>query len=75
MIVGVPGKQVGWMSRHGHKLNFDSQGQASCPESNLKYALVDNNGVSSVHCVDLDEEADLPAKLAVGNESYRDISQ
>ncbi|CAN5381744.1 acyltransferase [soil metagenome] len=39
LIVGNPGRQMGWMSEFGHKLNFDSKGQAECPESSQKYEL------------------------------------
>lgn len=41
LIIGNPGRQVGWMSEHGHRLKFDSQGTAVCPESGEKYALAD----------------------------------
>ena len=30
---------TGWMSRHGHRLRFAATGQATCPESGLRYAL------------------------------------
>jgi len=40
LIVGNPGKQIGWMSEYGHRLNFDAEGKATCPESNDKYRLV-----------------------------------
>jgi UDP-2-acetamido-3-amino-2,3-dideoxy-glucuronate N-acetyltransferase len=39
LIVGNPGKQVGWMSEYGHRLHFDQQGLAICPESGKKYEL------------------------------------
>jgi UDP-2-acetamido-3-amino-2,3-dideoxy-glucuronate N-acetyltransferase len=39
LIVGNPGKQVGWMSEFGHKLNFDASGKATCPENNAQYEL------------------------------------
>ena len=37
LIIGNPGKQVGWMSEFGHRLNFDADGIAICPESNERY--------------------------------------
>ena len=37
LILGNPGKLSGYMSRHGHKLNFDDSNQAICPESNYRY--------------------------------------
>jgi UDP-2-acetamido-3-amino-2,3-dideoxy-glucuronate N-acetyltransferase len=37
--VGNPGRQTGWVSEYGHKLSFDSEGTALCPESGQKYRL------------------------------------
>lgn len=39
LVVGNPSKQIGWMSEFGHRLNFDSEGMAICPESGDKYKL------------------------------------
>jgi len=39
LIVGNPGRHVGWMSEYGHRLHFDEKGIAICPESNEKYEL------------------------------------
>ncbi len=39
LIVGNPGKHVGWMSEYGHRLNFDENNIAVCPESKEKYKL------------------------------------
>lgn len=39
LVVGNPARQTGWMSEYGHKLEFDAQGEASCPESNQRYSL------------------------------------
>ena len=39
LIVGNPGKQKGWMSEYGHKLEFDGKGFAVCPESQERYQL------------------------------------
>ena len=41
LIVGNPGRPVGWMSEFGHRLNFDDNGLAECPESKEKYILKD----------------------------------
>ena len=41
LYVGNPAYQMGWMSRCGHKLEFDSQGYATCPESGERYCLRD----------------------------------
>ena len=47
LVVGNPGKQVGWMSEYGHRLHFNEQNLAVCPESGEKYELK-NGGVSKV---------------------------
>ena len=39
LVVGNPARHVGWMSQYGHRLNFDDQGVAVCPESGDKYKL------------------------------------
>lgn len=39
LVVGNPSKQIGWMSEFGHRLNFDENGTAVCPESGEKYIL------------------------------------
>lgn len=39
LVMGNPAKQTGWMSAFGHKLSFDKNGEATCPESNEKYKL------------------------------------
>lgn len=39
LVVGNPAKQVGWMSEFGHRLNFNDQGVAVCPESKANYRL------------------------------------
>ena len=39
LVVGNPAKQIGWMSEYGHRLHFDKNGIANCPESNEQYKL------------------------------------
>jgi len=41
LVVGNPGRQKGWMSEFGHRLHFDENGMAICPESKEKYQLKD----------------------------------
>jgi UDP-2-acetamido-3-amino-2,3-dideoxy-glucuronate N-acetyltransferase len=43
LVVGNPARQTGWMSEYGHKLNFDDNGFAICPESGEKYRIQDGN--------------------------------
>lgn len=39
LVVGNPGRQVGWMSENGCKLEFDEDGFAECIETGIKYTL------------------------------------
>ncbi|GAB2771984.1 acyltransferase [Rhabdobacter roseus] len=41
LVVGNPGRQMGWVGEYGHRLFFDDQGLAICPESGEKYELKD----------------------------------
>jgi UDP-2-acetamido-3-amino-2,3-dideoxy-glucuronate N-acetyltransferase len=43
LIVGNPGRHVGWMSEYGHRLQFNKEGIAHCPESGEKYLLQDEH--------------------------------
>jgi UDP-2-acetamido-3-amino-2,3-dideoxy-glucuronate N-acetyltransferase len=73
LVVGNPAHQVGWMSRHGHRLNSpDSNGMMRCPETGYRYEEVEP-GV--VRCLDLDEEAPLPPELSVGAKSYKQLKE
>jgi UDP-2-acetamido-3-amino-2,3-dideoxy-glucuronate N-acetyltransferase len=42
LMVGNPARQLGWMSEFGHRLAFDNNGIAICPESFEKYELQNN---------------------------------
>lgn len=42
LVVGNPARQIGWMSEYGHRLEFNAEGIAECPESQQKYQLKDN---------------------------------
>lgn len=39
LLVGNPARQLGWMSKRGHRLQFNQEGLATCPESNEDYKL------------------------------------
>jgi len=39
LVVGNPARQSGWMSEFGHKLKFNTEGIAVCPESHEQYLL------------------------------------
>jgi len=40
LVVGVPARAIGWMSRHGERLNF-VDGAATCPTTGERYVLRD----------------------------------
>jgi UDP-2-acetamido-3-amino-2,3-dideoxy-glucuronate N-acetyltransferase len=42
LVVGNPARQIGWVSENGHKLHFDNNGHAVCPETNQTYQLTNN---------------------------------
>lgn len=39
LVVGNPAKQLGWVSEYGHRLSFDKDGKAACPETAQIYEL------------------------------------
>ena len=43
LVVGNPSRQVGWISEYGHRLKFDENAEAVCPESGDTYVL--DNGL------------------------------
>lgn len=47
LVTGNPARQTGWMSEYGHKLKFDADGKATCPESGQQY-LLSNGSVTRV---------------------------
>ncbi len=68
LIMGVPAKWAGWISRHGIPLpKPDANGIMVCPESGFQYKEIEP-GI--VKCLDLDEQAPLPAEMAVGKIPY-----
>ncbi len=67
-VVGVPGRQRGWVSRHGHPLRNPVDGLYTCPESGLRYR---ETAPGVLRCLDLDEESPLPVPLASGTKPYR----
>jgi UDP-2-acetamido-3-amino-2,3-dideoxy-glucuronate N-acetyltransferase len=71
LVMGNPARQVGWMSRHGHHLGQpDSDGVTRCPESGYRYKEVTPG---ELRCLDLDEEAPLPAEFTKGRRSYKEL--
>jgi UDP-2-acetamido-3-amino-2,3-dideoxy-glucuronate N-acetyltransferase len=43
LVVGNPARQTGWMSEYGHRLYFNKEGEAICPESKETYFLQKNS--------------------------------
>jgi UDP-2-acetamido-3-amino-2,3-dideoxy-glucuronate N-acetyltransferase len=43
LVLGNPARHIGWMSEFGHRLEFDDDNIAVCPESGEKYLLKDGN--------------------------------
>ena len=73
LMVGNPARQAGWMSRHGQRLESpDASGVMRCPETGYRYAEAEP-GV--LRCLDLDEEAPLPAELRVSTKPYRQMKE
>jgi UDP-2-acetamido-3-amino-2,3-dideoxy-glucuronate N-acetyltransferase len=71
LVMGNPARQAAWMSRHGHRLGDpDSDGVRRCPENRFRYKEIEP-GV--LRCLDLDEEATLPAELSKGTKSYKEL--
>jgi UDP-2-acetamido-3-amino-2,3-dideoxy-glucuronate N-acetyltransferase len=71
LVVGNPARQVGWMSRHGHRLTKpDSDGIMLCPEAGYRYRETEP-GV--LRCLDLPEDASLPIEHSKGTHSYRQL--
>ena len=48
LVVGNPARQLGWMSEYGHRLEFDANGTAFCPESKEEYRL-ENKTVTKIN--------------------------
>jgi UDP-2-acetamido-3-amino-2,3-dideoxy-glucuronate N-acetyltransferase len=71
LVVGNPARQVGWMSRHGHRLTTpDEEGIFLCPEGGYRY---EESEPGVLRCLDLPEEAPLPVELSKGTHSYRQL--
>lgn len=77
LMIGVPGRQAGWMSRHGHMFKgADAEGIMTCPESGLRYQLMINDqqpGMEVLRCLDLDEDAPLPEDMTKGRATFDEL--
>jgi UDP-2-acetamido-3-amino-2,3-dideoxy-glucuronate N-acetyltransferase len=71
LMVGNPARQVGWMSRHGHRLDqTGSDDFMRCPESGFRYRELEP-GV--LKCLDLQEDDPLPSNLIRGVKGYKEF--
>lgn len=71
LMVGIPARRVGWMSRHGVRLNKpDGKGIMLCAESGFRYKSIEPD---VVRCLDLDEDDSLPQSMRTGAKSYREL--
>lgn len=70
-MMGVPARQHGWMSRHGHILkNPNPDGIYKCPESGYLYK---ENSKGQLSCLDLAEDEPLPIELTNGKLYYDEL--
>jgi UDP-2-acetamido-3-amino-2,3-dideoxy-glucuronate N-acetyltransferase len=53
LMAGVPARRIGWMSRHGHRMRMNEQGEFVCPESGWRY-VEEGRGL---RCLDRPEDA------------------
>ena len=72
LMVGVPARRAGWMSRHGVLLTPGADGVMVCPESGYRYQETEP-GV--LRCLDIDEDAPLPADQSVGKVLYDELKK
>jgi UDP-2-acetamido-3-amino-2,3-dideoxy-glucuronate N-acetyltransferase len=60
LMVGVPARQVGWVTRHGHRLDTEKSPTAwVCPQTGWRYEL---RSPDELVCVDWPEDKPLPAE-------------
>jgi UDP-2-acetamido-3-amino-2,3-dideoxy-glucuronate N-acetyltransferase len=70
LMLGVPARQCGWMSRCGHRLDFNLDNRAWCPESGEEYELVDGR----VSPKDRESKAITPAGTAPRKEALQPLT-
>lgn len=71
LMLGVPARQRGWMSRHGHRLKKAEGNVLICPESGYRYQELKG----SLRCLDLNENEPLSSTLAKGKKSYDEFKK
>lgn len=71
LMLGVPARQHGWVSRHGHPLRPNAQGRLVCPETGWTYA--EENG--RLRCLDHPEDTPLPPEFREGKHGFQHFKQ
>ena len=71
LMLGVPARQKGWVSRHGHPLKANAQGEFVCSETGWVYLV--ENGV--FRCRDWPEDKPLPKEFSVGKMGFQDFKR
>jgi UDP-2-acetamido-3-amino-2,3-dideoxy-glucuronate N-acetyltransferase len=66
LMLGVPARRKGWVSRHGHPLHPDAQGRLICPETG--WAYVEESG--QLRCLNQAEDTPLPPELREGKYGF-----
>jgi UDP-2-acetamido-3-amino-2,3-dideoxy-glucuronate N-acetyltransferase len=69
LMLGVPARQKGWVSRHGHPLKANAAGEYICPETGWVYLL--KNG--TLHCRDWPEDKSLPPQFSEGKKGFQEF--
>jgi UDP-2-acetamido-3-amino-2,3-dideoxy-glucuronate N-acetyltransferase len=71
LMLGVPARRVGWVSRHGHRMLPGADGVFVCPESKLRYVVEHGE----MRGLDVGEDAPLPQELRLGSKTYREFTK
>lgn len=74
LVIGVAVRRTGWMSRHSHRLvrgRDDGDELLRCPESGYRSRRTGDEG----RCLDLDEDALMPALRVAGALRYRERAE
>lgn len=66
LMLGVPARQKGWVSRHGHPLKANVHGEFICPETGWVYQLEQGQ----LRCRDWAEDAALPKEFSEGKKGF-----
>ncbi len=48
LVVGVPARIIGWVSKHGERLHFNDRGQAQCPVTKENYLYISDSEIEAL---------------------------